>query len=110
MLPQGYHLECSLGNVCSGRLLKHLRLILLIKNILNALRSCRLAIIKHFADTENEVVRNNKIGSFYKYANNKLTCKSGVGLIKDSNGKVASDSFDRANCFNDYFASVFTVG
>ena len=72
-------------------------------------KSCRLAIIRHFADIENEVVHKNKIGSFYKYANKKLTCKSGIGLIKDSNGKIVSDSFDRANCFNDYFASVFTV-
>ena len=72
-------------------------------------RSCRLAIIDHFANIENEIVTSKKLGNFYKHANNKLTCKSGIGVIRDTNGNVICDPVERANSFNDFFASVFMV-
>ena len=70
---------------------------------------CRLAITNHAADLENKIVSSNKIGNFYKYANKKLSCKTGVGLIKDPDGNILTDPVDRANCFNNFFASVFTT-
>ena len=39
-----------------------------------------------------------------------MTCKSGIiGVIKDPDGNIVSDPVDHANCFNDFFGSVFTV-
>ena len=70
---------------------------------------CRLAIIKHVAGIENKIVQSNKIGNFYKYANKKLSCKSGIGVIKTGDGTTISDPFELANCFNDFFASVYMV-
>ena len=72
-------------------------------------RECRLAIHKYYSDIEVNVIRSNKIGNFYKYANRKLSCKSGIGAIKDASGKLISDPFTRANYFYDFFGSVFTV-
>ena len=51
----------------------------------------------------------NKIGDFYKYANQKLSCKSGIGALRDSFGNLISDPVTQANCFNDFFSSVFTL-
>ena len=77
------------------------------KKYLECARMCRLAIIKHIADMENNIVSSNKVGNFYKYANKKLSCRSGIGVIRNSDGCVISDPVDQANCFNDFFASVF---
>ena len=72
-------------------------------------RECRLTINKHYADIEIDIVHANKIGNFYKYANQKLSCKSGIGALRDGLGNLISDPITQANCFNDFFASVFTL-
>ena len=72
------------------------------------MRECRLAINKHYADIEIDIVHANKIGNFYKYANQKLSCRSGIGALRDDLGNLISDPVTLANCFNDFFASVFT--
>ena len=77
------------------------------KKYLECARMCRLAIIKHIADMESNIVSSNKVGNFYKYANKKLSCRSGIGVIRNSDGFVISDPVDQANCYNDFFASVF---
>lgn len=41
--------------------------------------------------------------------NNKLSCKSGVGVLRDTDGSVISDDLSKANLLNDHFSSVFTV-
>ena len=72
-------------------------------------RECRLAIHKYYSDLEVNIIRSNKISNFHKYANRKLSCKSGIGAIKDASGKLILDSFTQANYFNVSFGSVFTV-
>ena len=72
-------------------------------------RECRLTINKHYADIEIDIVHANKIGNFYKYANQKLSCKSGIGALRDGLGNLISDPVTQANCFNDFFSSVFTL-
>ena len=39
----------------------------------------------------------------------KMSCRSGIGVLRDLNGHLITDSLDQANRFNDFFASVFTV-
>ena len=46
------------------------------KKYFDCARLCRLAITSHLV---NKIVSSNKIGNFYKFANNKLSCKTGVG-------------------------------
>ena len=72
-------------------------------------RECRLAINKHYSDIEVKIIGSNKIGNFYRYANNKLSCKTGIGAIRDSSDTLVPDPFNQANCFNDFFGSVFVV-
>ena len=74
---------------------------------LECARMCRLAIFKCVADKENYIVCSNKVDNFYSYANKKLSCWSGIGVIRNSDGNLISDPVDLANCFNDCFASVF---
>ena len=38
-------------------------------------RECRLSIINYYANIETKIGNSNKIGSFYNYANKKLSCK-----------------------------------
>ena len=72
-------------------------------------RECRLSIINYYANIETNIVNSNKIGSFYNYANKKLSCKSGIGALRDGSGQLITNPIMQANCFNDFFASVFSV-
>ena len=70
---------------------------------------CRKAIIEHCASLELKVVRSNKLGQIHKYANRKMSSKSGVGVIKTVSGDFVSDPVGQANIFNDFFAASFVV-
>ena len=57
---------------------------------------------------ELEVINGFYLRSFYKFLNNKLTCKSGVGPSRLDSGQLATDNTTKATAFNDYFCGVFT--
>jgi len=57
---------------------------------------------------ENEIIKSANLGSFYRYINNKLVTKSGVGALKDSNGDLVHDDSDKALVLNDFYSNVFT--
>lgn len=57
---------------------------------------------------ELDVINRSNLGSFYKFLNNKLTCKSGVGPLRLDTGILATDDTIKATALNDYFCSVFT--
>ena len=56
------------------------------------------------------MVDNGNIGRFYKYVNNRLVAKTGVGLIKDQSRHMLHDDKDKAECFNRFFSYVFMRG
>ena len=59
-------------------------------------RECRHSA-REYSDIEVNIICSNKIANFYKYANRKLACKSGIGGIKDSSGELMSDPFTQVN-------------
>lgn len=65
-------------------------------------------IYDHERSRELEVINSSHLGSFYKFLNNKLTCKSGVGPLRLDTGQIATDDSTKATALNDYFCSVFT--
>lgn len=66
--------------------------------------------VKSFnAAKENEVINNGNLGSFYRYVNNKLVTKSGVGALKDSNGCLVYDDINKAEVLNESYGKVFTA-
>jgi len=65
-------------------------------------------IFKFDRTTELNVIGNGNIGTFYRYINRRLSCKSGVGPLKSPTGETVTDSTKKAAFLNDYFSSVFT--
>jgi len=47
----------------------------------------------------NQIIDSNNLGAFYSFVNKRLSHKSGITVVTDSNGDIA-------NAFTDYFASV----
>jgi len=56
-----------------------------------------------------KLVDADNVGSFYRYVNKKLSCCSGVGCLQRPDGSLTSDSKEKAELLNNFFASVFTV-
>ena len=48
----------------------------------------------------------DNVGAFYKLLNKRLSCKSGVGALRDTNGNLVTDDQQRADMFNSFFVSV----
>ena len=63
----------------------------------------------HEAEIEKRIIESRNLGAFYRYINNRLTHKDGIGAIVTSNNTVLTDDTDKANEFNTYFASVGVV-
>ena len=47
--------------------------------------------------------------SFWKYVKSKSHTRTGIGNIKDQNDNIVTDDTDKAEIFNSYFSSVFTI-
>ncbi|XP_052786222.1 uncharacterized protein LOC128221661 [Mya arenaria] len=73
----------------------------------NKLRSYTRELRKNF---EEELARDVKVNpkAFWKYASSKLTVKSGVSDLKDSEGNLHGDDSSKAEILNEFFCSVFT--
>ena len=63
----------------------------------------------HEASIENKVLSANDLGKFHCYVNSKLSCKSGIAPLINSDGKYMFENRSKANLLNDYFASVCVV-
>ena len=46
---------------------------------------------------ESDVVSAENLGTFYRFVNKKLTCKTGVGALYDTNGNLVTDDEQKAN-------------
>ena len=66
------------------------------------------AVESFYEAKENEIIKSANLGSFYRYVNNKLVTKSGVGALKDSNGDLVHDDSDKARVINDFYSNIFT--
>jgi len=69
---------------------------------------CRRAIYLHHLDREKSVIESGKVGDFYKYVNNKLSSKTGVGSLKSVDGSFVTSNSEKAKLLNDFFGSVCT--
>jgi hypothetical protein len=54
---------------------------------------------------ENLILGSNDPGSFYKYINKKLKCKSGIATLKCADGSLALSDIDKAEALNYFFTS-----
>ena len=45
---------------------------------------------------EQSVINKAKLGSFYRFVNRKLSCKSGIGPLKADSGKLVVDDTEKA--------------
>jgi len=70
-------------------------------------KECRKAIHKHIQLKEQSLIQANNLGQFYKYVNRKLATKTGVGILKTSDGENVCEPPRQAVLLNDYFASTF---
>jgi len=64
-------------------------------------------LLEHERSRELEVI-TGLLGSYYRFLNNKLTCKSAVGPQGLDSGELATDETTKATALNDYVCSVFT--
>jgi len=55
------------------------------------------------------LIENGNLGSFYRYVNSKLVFKSGVSVLKNSDGEFVYDDATKAKLLNDFYSSVFVV-
>ena len=58
---------------------------------------------------ELSVINRANMGTFYRFVNGKLSCKSKVGPLKSPSGDMIVDDVSKAEMLSNYFASVFTV-
>ena len=60
-------------------------------------------------EKEDEVIKSNNLGTFYKFVNKWLKYRNIIGALVDDSGKIITNDDDKANLFNDYFSSVGVV-
>jgi hypothetical protein len=95
---------------CLWRLLRISRDNLKIENCYKEAQANSQRLIWEFEKSKEEnVIKSNNVGKFYKYINKKLSYSSGVGALRNSGGMLITDNLSRANVLNDYFTSVCTV-
>ena len=58
---------------------------------------------------EERAIKSNNLGAFYRFVCKRTTNRSGIGVIIDKNGLPITDSQQKANAFNLFFASVGVV-
>jgi len=68
---------------------------------------CRLLIHKYELKNEKKIVHDNT-GSYYKFIYEKLSCKRGVGALRDNTGSPVTDDSTQATLLNNFFGSVCT--
>ena len=57
---------------------------------------------------EREIIDSKNIGSFYKYANRKISTRENVGLLVDDKGNAITYDCGKAKLLNSFFGSVIT--
>ena len=68
---------------------------------------CKLAIINFDKNKEEEILKTNNLGAFYKFVNRNLSSPTGVAPLLDQNGNLLTSDIDRSSLLNTYFESIF---
>ena len=58
---------------------------------------------------ERRIVNSNNVGSFYRHINKRMSCRSGVGVLRSTDGADAISDLEKAEILNNHFASVCTA-
>ncbi len=58
-------------------------------------------------DSENRILESGDLSRFWHFVRSRLTVKSSIPLLTNSQGEVVVGARDRATLFNEYFSSVF---
>ena len=69
----------------------------------------RKLVYDHNKQIQLSVINRANLGTFYRFVNSKLSCKSGVAPLKTPSGEMIVDDVGKAELLSIYFASVFTV-
>jgi len=67
---------------------------------------CRHLLHDYEIKREQKIIERINGGCFYRFVNNNLSCKRGLGALGDGKGGVIVSDAERADLFNDYFSSV----
>jgi len=68
---------------------------------------CKNLLRDYKIKQEQKIIERNYAGCFYRFVNNKLSCKRGLGTLGDGKGGVIVSDAERADLLNDdYFSSV----
>jgi hypothetical protein len=70
---------------------------------------CKHAVDAYNAERELNMIECHDLGQFYKFVNKKLSCNKDIPPLKSTDGRQIIDPVEKANTFNEYFASVFTL-
>jgi len=57
---------------------------------------------------EQDLFKSKDMSKFFKFVNARLKNAKTAPFLNDNNGTIVYDDVEKANLFNDYFASVFT--
>jgi hypothetical protein len=69
---------------------------------------CRHLIKQFELKKEQKVIDSKNTGTFFRFVNKRLSCKRGIGALRNKqNATIASDT-ERANLLNEYFCSTCT--
>jgi len=71
-------------------------------------QKCDDAVNEYIKKKENSLIDGGSLGDFYRYVNNKISNRTGVAALKDSNGEFITDDCGKAEKLNAFFSSVFT--
>jgi hypothetical protein len=66
----------------------------------------RETIRKHSLQTEENIIESNNLGAFYRHVNKRIAHRDDVGVIITGKGDALVDDRQKADAFNEYFASV----
>ena len=66
----------------------------------------RLMVRNYEIKKERNLIASNNTGQFFNFVNRKLSSKSGIGAIRNNDGKLVSGDKQRADTLNTYFSSV----
>jgi len=71
-------------------------------------KKCKQAVYNFETEVEQNLIDSGDSGRFYRYVNNKIVSRTGIGVLKSEHGDLLHDDLDKAECFNTFFSSVFT--
>jgi len=66
----------------------------------------RRLIQQYKASAEENVIKANDVGAFYRFVNMRVSNRSKITAVTDQKGVALTNDTDIANAFNDYFSSV----